>query len=195
MSNELYHHGIKGQKWGIRRYQNYDGTLTNLGKQYYRSQRAKSIDASELKRSSVKPNGVADVYLKDLDDDGRLMLAKAWFDNNNGEIVNKKWLSSRDGAFAIDRGKHVIAGYILLDPSDGYIAPLEVFPEYRMQGIADGLLDKVGERYLNTSLDVYADNKVARYLYDKHGYIATDHEFFDDGTGLIRMEKHTKNIK
>ena len=28
----LSHHGIKGQKWGIRRFQNKDGTLTNLGK-------------------------------------------------------------------------------------------------------------------------------------------------------------------
>lgn len=28
-SNELYHHGVKGQKWGIRRYQNYDGTRIN----------------------------------------------------------------------------------------------------------------------------------------------------------------------
>lgn len=30
---ELTHHGIKGQRWGIRRYQNSDGTLTTAGKQ------------------------------------------------------------------------------------------------------------------------------------------------------------------
>lgn len=33
--NELYHHGIKGQKWGVRRYQNSDGTLTSKGKNRY----------------------------------------------------------------------------------------------------------------------------------------------------------------
>ena len=29
--NELYHHGIKGQKWGVRRFQNKDGTRTAAG--------------------------------------------------------------------------------------------------------------------------------------------------------------------
>lgn len=32
---ELYHFGIKGMKWGIRRFQNEDGTLTESGKKRY----------------------------------------------------------------------------------------------------------------------------------------------------------------
>lgn len=31
-NGELYHHGIKGQRWGIRRFQNNDGSLTSAGK-------------------------------------------------------------------------------------------------------------------------------------------------------------------
>lgn len=33
----IQHHGIKGMKWGVRRYQNEDGTLTNAGKNRYKN--------------------------------------------------------------------------------------------------------------------------------------------------------------
>lgn len=34
-SDYLSHHGIKGQKWGVRRYQNLDGSLTSQGREHY----------------------------------------------------------------------------------------------------------------------------------------------------------------
>ena len=46
-SNELYHHGIKGQKWGVRRFQNGDGSLTNAGRKRY--------DDSDGSRPKAKP--------------------------------------------------------------------------------------------------------------------------------------------
>ena len=42
----LEHHGIKGQKWGIRRYQNPDGSLTETGKKHY----LKKIDRAEKRQ-------------------------------------------------------------------------------------------------------------------------------------------------
>lgn len=35
MYNALYHYGVKGMKWGIRRYQNSDGSLTEVGKSHH----------------------------------------------------------------------------------------------------------------------------------------------------------------
>lgn len=39
--NELYHHGTLGMKWGVRRYQNKDGSLTPAGKKRYAKLRSK----------------------------------------------------------------------------------------------------------------------------------------------------------
>ncbi len=53
--NELKHWGIKGMHWGIRRYQNEDGTLTEEGKQRYRTDKkfAKKYDEESAKRRKI----------------------------------------------------------------------------------------------------------------------------------------------
>lgn len=47
----LTHHGIKGQKWGIRRYQNSGGTWTALGKQHRREE---TVESSKRKIKTDK---------------------------------------------------------------------------------------------------------------------------------------------
>lgn len=50
MDNELYHHGVKGQKWGVRRFQNKDGSLTLAGKKRALKMQNKYTELSNDKR-------------------------------------------------------------------------------------------------------------------------------------------------
>ena len=54
----LAHHGVKGQRWGERRFQNYDGSLTEKGKRRMKTLQGKSdkLDAKKAKLNSPKNN-------------------------------------------------------------------------------------------------------------------------------------------
>lgn len=65
-SNELYHHGITGQKWGVRRYQNKDGSLTSAGnKRYARDAREQGYNKYDAESGTYyrtsKKNGRSDL--------------------------------------------------------------------------------------------------------------------------------------
>ena len=51
-TNDIWHYGIKGQKWGIRRYQNSDGTLTASGKR--RQKKEEKLQAKEARKQAKK---------------------------------------------------------------------------------------------------------------------------------------------
>lgn len=70
--NDIYHHGILGQKWGVRRYQNEDGTLTPAGKarlakadSKWAHRNYKKITANVRKSVSKELNDYASQLLKD----------------------------------------------------------------------------------------------------------------------------------
>lgn len=73
--NELYHHGVKGQKWGIRRYQNSDGSLTPEGIKRYgtveklrKTKEYREAKKQEYKAAREKIFKKQDEYRTELDD-------------------------------------------------------------------------------------------------------------------------------
>ena len=71
-SDYIAHHGILGQKWGIRRYQNPDGTLTKAGMKHYRkAEKALERETRRkrrkiIRRAAVLGLGIHTVmYIKD----------------------------------------------------------------------------------------------------------------------------------
>lgn len=77
VNGELYHHGIKGQKWGVRRFQNADGTFNEAGKIRYFG-----------KKSSHKPDSVRKL-------DAGSSNTRGGGQKDNGSVQNKKGLSDK----------------------------------------------------------------------------------------------------
>ena len=77
-TDELYHHGIIGMKWGIRRYQNKDGSLTPKGKKRY------SEDYNESR--NIKRKGIKRMSTDDLRKVNNRDSLERTYKNNNSKV-------------------------------------------------------------------------------------------------------------
>ena len=76
LNNELYHHGIKNMKWGIRRFQNKDGSLTPAGKKRYDKEVAKLKAEKKKLRNEISVQKKAD-KLKQLEKERDVLKAQS----------------------------------------------------------------------------------------------------------------------
>ena len=100
MEDELYHFGVKGMKWDVRRYQNEDGSLTSLGKK-----RDKMLsDRKTAKKHSTTSNMVKAEYARREFEDAktRLKLENQKKKSKRQQDLKKKYI---DQGFAKDEAE------------------------------------------------------------------------------------------
>lgn len=78
---ELYHHGVLGMKWGVRKYQNADGTLTVAGKQRYGKRTDSEHEDYRRAHSRQRSSSMSDAEL-------RAILNRLQMDRQYSEILS-----------------------------------------------------------------------------------------------------------
>lgn len=90
MNNELTHHGVKGQRWGVRRFQKKDGTLTSAGKK--RKNVSESVSEEEM-TAQIKKHNLEKQYnrmLKEQEPTSKLEKTKKVVDASNEMVTRTK---------------------------------------------------------------------------------------------------------
>lgn len=96
MENDIYHFGIKGMKWGKRRYQNKDGSLTAAGKQRYSNM--------EKDRASSKRSTISDMS----DDDLRKRINRLNLEKQYKQLLNE---GISDDTTQVKAGKNYLKSF------------------------------------------------------------------------------------
>lgn len=164
--SSLMHHGVKGQKWGVRRYRNKDGSLTEEGVYHYRKMKAN------------KTKGDVDRIYNSMSRKDKALLgdsegAKEFLTSDEGEYVVKRFL---------DKDGDVPVAFldIMTTAKVGHLTvAVGTDPKYRGQGRAlklaqkgvkwfDKNADKLGATYLGWG--AYSNNTPSRKIAEKAGF-------------------------
>jgi len=172
-TNELYHHGILGQKWGIRRYQNPDGTLTNAGKKRL-AEKEKTLNSSldEQTRFTVKSRNGDQLLVEQERHNGfQKLLAKG------SKAVNASMLNTKIMNISHD-GKRIGDVQLFQESKDSVNGVwLGINKKERGKGYATAVLKETLSEckrrgYKQFTLEVPGNSPDARHIYEKLGFIA-----------------------
>lgn len=191
----IKHYGVKGMKWGVRRYQNRDGTLTSLGKKHYKTWSEKDPDAiNEIYRTmSERDKRFVSGRVSDIDE------KYGKFDPDN--VVDKENYSPKgNNAFSYVLRKNGtpvawVEGYQNKENTIDFDVGVRGGDKYRRKGYATKAIKKgmqwVKEHpeVLTLRWDPHADNTASIALAKKFGFIHIDSDIFGDGSNWEAYEK------
>lgn len=160
----LIHHGVKGMKWGVRRYQNPDGSLTELGLSRKRAM------------SAAKTKSYVDEIVSTLSSKEQSLLGM--------NPSDKEYLTMQEGEFVVKRflkknGDIPVAFLDLLSDGDNLNVALAVrnSEDARGKGVATELAKKA-VNWANKNPDMYKkivwgtnwENKASQRVAEKAGF-------------------------
>lgn len=162
----IAHHGIKGQRWGVRRYQNKDGSYTEAGKKRYtnsnsstssNSKKSSSTSSSAKKNSSASTKMVISKDRKEFTQAEQRKLTRYRNSGGSGKAMNKgfasavqKYGAERDAAY--EEAKK----YRKKNPD----SPFDYGEEYRKKydELVRPLDKKMAAEYKKVTLDTMVDD-------------------------------------
>lgn len=172
----IQHHGIKGMKWGVRRYQNADGTLTALGRRRAADESAKSSVFGTAKQFQVNTRNGDMISVKPV---------KPW--SVGKKVINALFgISEKD-----DMGRRGDANYDLIDSSGksigqlslisknsdtAYIDWITIDKEQRGKGYATDIINDLLAKAKDSGYSKVELNalKQPRPLYERLGFTYSD---------------------
>lgn len=166
--NELCHYGVKGQKWGVRRYQNKDGSLTTAGKrrqakQEYNAERKaakakyksaqRDIDSTDRNKRIAKKVATAAIMT------ATVAAAAALYSKNPkavNDIVAKMGKSTvsalkKGGSKAVDAGKKYMKDAID-GAKEGFKEGVKKAPKKAAEAVVTGMTMMAVKRMLDNSV-------------------------------------------
>ena len=140
MNNELRHRGVLGMKWGVRRYQNADGSLTPAGKKRVSKQYEQLAKKAATEIASKNTKIYADSYNKTADEynNGKLDKFNKQYIKKGKTFDDPNYEKEYMNAFEKDRMKHFAKMYVSeLEKNENYRKAESLVKQYNMTTFDD----------------------------------------------------------